>query len=233
MVKPAPRGPDCEIRTKDILYRRETLGLSLGKLPVDLLLITSNTGEEKEKTYIVITGRVHAAETAGSYKMQGIIKFLISNNPVARALRKAHVFLIVPFLNPDGVVLGNNRCNLAGVDLNRCWGTPHRRTHPIIYKLKILLQSLITVKKKQILLYCDLHGHSKLLSSFVYACHQETLGTLCSWTQARLLPRLLAKKCHLINFHQCSFKVESDKVLIIVLSTFLVKHSKSDHMARA
>lgn len=24
-------------------------------------------------------------------------------------------------LNPDGVIVGNYRCNLAGVDLNRVW----------------------------------------------------------------------------------------------------------------
>lgn len=27
-------------------------------------------------------------------------------------------------VNPDGVILGNSRCNLAGYDLNRCWKNP-------------------------------------------------------------------------------------------------------------
>jgi murein tripeptide amidase MpaA len=29
-------------------------------------------------------------------------------------------------LNPDGVVHGNYRCNLNGIDLNRIWSNPHR-----------------------------------------------------------------------------------------------------------
>lgn len=28
----------------------------------------------------------------------------------------------MPMLNPDGVVYGNSRCNLSGLDINRQWG---------------------------------------------------------------------------------------------------------------
>ena len=27
-------------------------------------------------------------------------------------------------VNPDGVILGNSRCNIAGYDLNRTWRSP-------------------------------------------------------------------------------------------------------------
>lgn len=27
-------------------------------------------------------------------------------------------------MNPDGVILGNSRCNLKGFDLNRMWNKP-------------------------------------------------------------------------------------------------------------
>jgi hypothetical protein len=37
----------------------------------------------------------------------------------AELLRDNFVVFVVPMLNPDGVVYGNNRCSLAGVDLNR------------------------------------------------------------------------------------------------------------------
>ncbi len=30
--------------------------------------------------------------------------------------------------NPDGVILGNTRCNLNGYDLNRQWKKPHLNT---------------------------------------------------------------------------------------------------------
>ena len=29
---------------------------------------------------------------------------------------------IAPMLNPDGVIIGNSRVNLGGVDMNRRWG---------------------------------------------------------------------------------------------------------------
>lgn len=46
--------------------------------------------------------------------------FLTSSDPVAATLRASFIFKIVPMLNPDGVVNGNYRCSLTGVDLNRC-----------------------------------------------------------------------------------------------------------------
>ena len=36
------------------------------------------------------------------------------------------VFKVVPMLNPDGVIYGNNRCSLSGVDLNRQWKRPSK-----------------------------------------------------------------------------------------------------------
>jgi len=39
-------------------------------------------------------------------------------------------------VNPDGVIIGNSRSSLAGVDLNRRWGNPNVNIHPEIYFLK-------------------------------------------------------------------------------------------------
>ena len=44
---------------------------------------------------------------------------MTSDTEAAENLRKLFVFKIVPMLNPDGVIVGNTRCNLAGADLNR------------------------------------------------------------------------------------------------------------------
>ena len=58
--------------------------------------------------------------------MKGMIDFLTSSNPAALLLRQLFVIFIVPVLNPDGVLYGNNRCSLAGVDLNRSRLRPHK-----------------------------------------------------------------------------------------------------------
>ena len=51
--------------------------------------------------------------------MPGILHYLTGDTEAAETLRKLFIFKIVPMLNPDGVIVGNTRCNLAGADLNR------------------------------------------------------------------------------------------------------------------
>jgi len=218
---------DSVAKSHTAIYKRQILCNSLLDLPVDIIFITSSKECPIEKTYIVITARMHSSETAGSYKVQGIIKFLLSNDPTAESLLCHHIFLIVPMVNPDGVIFGNNRCSLAGNDMNRCWGNPNKSQEPIISRLKGELRKIYKLDENQILIYCDLHGHSRLYNSFLYACHKGT-GTLCSWTKARLLPRILAKNCHMLNYRQCSFKVEPRKAntaRIIVWKEFKVVNS--------
>jgi len=65
-----------------------------------------------------------------------MIEFLLSNDPEAHDLRNNFVFKIVPMLNPDGVIYGNYRSSLLGVDLNRRWKNPSKYLHPTIYYSK-------------------------------------------------------------------------------------------------
>ena len=68
---------------------------------------------------IVITSRIHPGESNASYIVEGILLFLVSDDEVAKYLRNNFVFKIIPMLNPDGVLIGNYRTSLSGVDLNR------------------------------------------------------------------------------------------------------------------
>jgi len=51
-------------------------------------------------------------------------------------LRKNYVFKIIPMTNPDGVIAGNYRCSLSGIDLNRKWDNPNEDTEPEIVGIK-------------------------------------------------------------------------------------------------
>jgi len=216
------------IETEKLYYKRELLCMSLGGIPVDCITLTSpqNNGLEKSKC-IIITSRVHASETPGSYKIEGILNFLTSRDNVAKSLLREFIFLIVPMLNPDGVVLGNNRCSLHGYDLNRCWAHPTVNKHPTIFALKKKMQDLVSNQQKEIYVFSDLHGHSKQLNAFIYACHKVS-GAFCPWSKVRLLPRILARKTHLLDYHKCRFKVEQEKLStarVIVWKEFKVVNS--------
>ena len=68
--------------------------------------------------------------------MSHIIKDITENYKKYDAILHNNIIKLVPMLNPDGVVLGNSRSSLAGVDLNRRWSNPHATLHPEIYFLK-------------------------------------------------------------------------------------------------
>jgi len=84
----------------------------------------------------VISSRVHPGETNSSLMMKGMIDYLLGPSLGARMLRDTFVFKIVPMLNPDGVINGNTRCNITGVDLNRIWTAPDKKLHPSIFHMK-------------------------------------------------------------------------------------------------
>lgn len=46
-------------------------------------------------------------------------------------------------LNPDGVIVGNYRCSLAGLDLNRVWQDPDPRLQPVITAFKSMIREFM------------------------------------------------------------------------------------------
>ena len=100
-----------------------------------------------------------------------IIDFLTGRSAEADALRRHCLFLIVPMLNPDGVICGNYRCSLAAVDLNRRWARPSAKLHPTIHALKKLLLRLHV--RQPIAMFVDLHGHSRKQRVFMYGCDES------------------------------------------------------------
>jgi hypothetical protein len=95
-----------------------------------------------QKKYIVLTSRVHPGESNASYLMHGVIEFLLSSASEAIELREKFIFKIIPMLNPDGVIYGNYRSSIMGVDLNRRWKNPSKYLHPTIYYSKNLIKWL-------------------------------------------------------------------------------------------
>eukprot|EP00347_Sterkiella_histriomuscorum_P002278 403368770 len=217
-----------EIYTRDIKYSRKFLCKTISGLPVPLISITSkaNKGlEYKKRQAICITARVHPGETNSNFVFDGFLNFLITQDGIQQLLQN-YIFKLIPCLNPDGNVCGNYRSSLAGVDLNRQWILPNKELHPSVFHAKEMLNNLH--KERQILMYCDLHCHSKKKNSFIYGCNTAANGGFTSWTKVRLLPRILARQTALFNIKDCRFRVDPSKLgtaRVIVWKEFGVTNS--------
>lgn len=92
------------------------------------------------KKAIILTARVHPGETNSSWVMRGFLDFILSDAPDAQLLRDLFIFKVVPMLNPDGVIVGNYRCSLAGRDLNRNYRTELKESFPCIWYTRAMIK---------------------------------------------------------------------------------------------
>jgi hypothetical protein len=98
-----------------------SLGSSSEGRTIPVWTISNFSVGSRRKSRVVIHARTHPGELASSYLLEGMVDFLLSNNQVAAQLRNKLIFEIVPMLNPDGVVAGNNRVTTYGVNLEGKW----------------------------------------------------------------------------------------------------------------
>ena len=130
------------------------------------------------------------------------MRSLLKDTPEVHYLLDNFIIKIYPMVNVDGVIYGNFRCDVTGVDLNRRWREPSRLFHPQLFDLKKKIKSFY--KKWYIDLCLDLHGHSKKYNIFCYACKHN------SYT-CRILPYLIQNETHLFYFPSCTFGLSRDK----------------------
>ena len=219
-------------RISGIMDRKE-LCTSIAGNVCECITITNKVNEMNcpgpLKPAIIISSRIHPGESNSSYIMNGVIDFLVSENFEAKMLRDNFVFKLVPMLNPDGVVHGNYRCSLIGTDLNRRYLNAHPSLYPTVFAMKKLLSDC--QKKRGVLLFLDLHGHSKKKNSFLYGCdctlQSEKLNSVAMKTYtndeinmnkiyARTFAKVLCtlsdvKKGGYFSYRDSSFNVKNSK----------------------
>eukprot|EP01065_Artemidia_motanka_P025184 TRINITY_DN300_c2_g2_i2.p1 TRINITY_DN300_c2_g2~~TRINITY_DN300_c2_g2_i2.p1 ORF type:complete len:439 (+),score=107.14 TRINITY_DN300_c2_g2_i2:124-1440(+) len=175
-----------------VFFDRTLLCRTVQHRRIDLVTITSPEKEapngERKKT-IFITARVHSGETPASYVCHGLMSFLVSDCPQARALRSFCVFKIVPMLNPDGVFLGNYRCSSMGYDLNRHWLNPNEWAHAPIKGAREAILHLNSSADTQLDFFIDVHAHSTCTNAFMFVNSNDDER---KDQAAMLYPRLLA-----------------------------------------
>ncbi|EPY16032.1 metallo-peptidase, Clan MC, Family M14 [Strigomonas culicis] len=154
----------------------------------------------RNKTFVVLTARVHPGECPGSHMMHGALSFLLEpRDPRALMLREKFVFLIVPMINPDGVVRGHSRVDAAGVDLNRMYSTPSPVRHPAPFCLRQLV--LPIARENKLSLFVDMHAHANRKGTFLYGNGLEGKRQV----QNLLYAKLVALNTPYLEFTSCNY----------------------------
>ena len=134
----------------------EVLGHSLDGQTIDLVRL----GDGPRQVWLY--ARQHPGETMAEWWMEGALERLVdASDPVARVLRRAATFHIVPNMNPDGSRRGHLRTNAAGVNLNREWHAPTPERSPEV------LCVLDRMKQTGVDFAMDVHGDESIPHVFI------------------------------------------------------------------
>ncbi|XP_055604992.1 cytosolic carboxypeptidase 6 [Uranotaenia lowii] len=195
-------------------FERSQLGTTIQNRRLDL--VTFDEVKKPEKVdhknlihIVVILARVHPGESPASYVVQGLIEFLAAGNmPISKALRENVVFKIIPMMNPDGVFLGNNRCNVIGHDLNRSWNRQSMYTHPTLFSTMKMLKEYDNSSCYQVDFVIDIHAHSSLTGAFIYG---STYDNVYRYERHLVFPKLFASKCEEFSQDHMMFNADDRK----------------------
>uniref|UniRef100_A0A4X2M7F8 Peptidase M14 domain-containing protein n=1 Tax=Vombatus ursinus TaxID=29139 RepID=A0A4X2M7F8_VOMUR len=96
--------------------------------------------ESRKRKVVILTARVHPGETNSSWIMKGFLDYILGDSSDAQLLRDTFIFKVIPMLNPDGVIVGNYRCSLAGQDLNRCYTSGQKDSYPSVWYTRNMIR---------------------------------------------------------------------------------------------
>ncbi len=103
--------------------------------PKDLFgyrITNPNTDDpNRAKHKVVLASGLHANETLGTHTFEGLVNWLVSDDPRAGSLRNVAEFYAYPVLNPDGRFAGQNRATVENParDPNHVWSPSLWSTH--------------------------------------------------------------------------------------------------------
>ncbi|KAM5255760.1 cytosolic carboxypeptidase 3 [Ctenodactylus gundi] len=197
------------VRSK--LCKIRVLCHTLARNMVYILTITTpvKSTDSRKRKAVILTARVHPGETNSSWIMKGFLDYILGDSSDAQLLRDTFVFKVVPMLNPDGVIVGNYRCSLSGRDLNRNYTSVMKESFPSVWYTRNMVRRLM--EKREVILYCDLHGHSKKQNIFMYGCDGSDRSKAL-YLQQRIFPLMLSKNCSdKFSFSSCKFNVQKSK----------------------
>lgn len=141
------------------LCTAETIGETVAGRDIDMLVVGDAS---KDKKNIWIVARQHPGESMAEWFMQGLIFALLDeDDPVSKKLLQKANFYLVPNMNIDGSIAGNQRHNVAGANLNREWRTPSLEKSPEVFYVRQKMEQV------GVDMFLDIHGDEELPYNFV------------------------------------------------------------------
>lgn len=108
--------------------------------PVERIRICDGSPEGKK--HIVLTARHHCCETMASYVLEGVMAGALADTDDGRLIRSRYVIDVIPFVDKDGVVDGDQGKNRKPHDHARDYGSGHN-----LYPEIAAIQDLILENK--------------------------------------------------------------------------------------
>ena len=167
------------------------------------LVIIGSKSSVRSKKAVLIDGRQHPGEPLGSFVVESLILQLLSSGVIGETLRDNFVFYICPMLNPDGVLMGNQRYNSLCLDLNRIWKEPTKEKSPTIFAIKKLARDL-KGEFKEIALFLDIHAHSRKFNCFFYSNPLKD-------KKDHVIVYLMHKYCSLYSINDTTYKISKER----------------------
>ncbi len=115
--------------------RIEVIGKTVQDRDLHLITMTDFDKPDVTKKTVWLQARQHAWETGTSYVMEGALRFIASDDPLARGLREKVIFKFTPMMDPDGCTSGKVRFNANGYDVNRHWDEVDLRGKEILARM--------------------------------------------------------------------------------------------------
>ena len=154
------------LKNSHISYVKKVVGASVNGVPIFVIELNASNFVERPvflveklrrwKKKVLIIARLHPGDACTSYVVEGIMNFLFSDENKAIFLLDLFEFYIFPMPNPDGVMMGNNRVNLVGKDLNNDWEQPSLGSEPEVVAMKEWMK-----KAGKLHFVIDLHANTK------------------------------------------------------------------------
>lgn len=126
---------------------------------IHLATITNREIPVDDKRTVLVIALQHAGEDAGGYLAEGMMEYLLSDDPVATKARRNFVYHIVPMMNPDGIYQGTSRYNSNMADLNSIW-MDESLTQPEVAGVKEWVHQW-QEKGNRLSLFIDVHNHTQ------------------------------------------------------------------------